>query len=209
MTGIRFALEKAFWKNPLVGGNSFSPFFATTMVTSSPLTEAQVCAILERIQEGDASAKEELFRLLYTELYGRARRQVQGQPLGISLQATELVNEAYLRLGGSRGQGWRSRQHFLATASLAMRHVLIDYFRKRNRRSNRANLEVEELAAVFEDRSIDLEALDLALSELREADPEMAQAVDLRFFGGVGVEETAKILDIKLRTFGRARRILS
>lgn len=185
------------------GENSFSPFFATHMETSSPLTEAQVCAILERIQEGDGSAKEELFRLLYTELYGRARRQMKGQPAGISLQATELVNEAYLRLGRRGGQSWKSRQHFLATASLAMRHVLIDYFRKRNRRSNRVNLEVEELAAVFEDRSVDLEALDAALSELREADPQMAQAVDLRFFGGVGVEETANILDIKLRTFSR------
>lgn len=173
------------------------------MEARSPFTEVQVCAILERIQEGDGSAKEELFRLLYTELYGRARRQMQGQPAGISLQATELVNEAYLRLGGSRGQSWRSRQHFLATASLAMRHVLIDYFRKRKKRSNRANLEVEELAAVFEDRSVDLEALGVALGELREADPDMAQAVDLRFFGGVSVEETAKILDIKLRTFSR------
>lgn len=185
------------------GENSFAPFLATCMETSSPLTEAQVCAVLDRIQGGDRSAKEELFRLLYNELYGRARRQMQGQPAGISLQATELVNEAYLRLGGNRGQSWRSRQHFLATASLAMRHVLIDYFRKRNKRSNRANLEVEELAAVFEDRSVDLEALDVALTELREADPDMAQAVDLRFFGGVSVEETANILDIKLRTFSR------
>jgi RNA polymerase sigma factor (TIGR02999 family) len=146
-----------------------------------------------------------LLDTLYVELRRQAEHAMRGQPAGHTLQPTALVHEAYLKLAAN-SQSWADRTHFLATAAKAMRHVLIDHARKRNAEKRRARGEEEPLDGLlvaYEDHALNLLALDEALARLEEFDPELARAVELRFFGGLSLTECARTLGMSQRTFER------
>ena len=142
--------------------------------------------------------------VLYKELHRRASRYMRGQEGGHTLQATALVNEAWVRLNKAEGpREWKDQDHFLASASRAMRCVLVDHARRKHRRGG-PMLELPlDLVSEFENRAVDLLALDGALEELKAFDPLMARGVELRFFGGQTVVDSARILGISKRTFER------
>lgn len=158
-----------------------------------------VTMLLQRIERGDAAARDELFRVLHAELHLRARAYMRRQAPGGTLQATALVNEAFLKLAGG---SWNDRAHFLVAASQAMRQILVDY--ARGRRSGRIGDEyLEGVAQEFEERAGDIEALHRELEVLRIEDPVMEQAVVLRFYGGTEEAEVARLLGLPLRTYQR------
>ncbi|MFO1010582.1 MAG: ECF-type sigma factor [Planctomycetota bacterium] len=158
-----------------------------------------VTLLLQRIERGDASARDELFRVLYAELHLRARAFMRRQAPGGTLQATALVHEAFVKLADGT---WNDRAHFLVAASQAMRQILVDYARAR--RAGRVSDDyLAGVAQEFEERAGDIEALQLELERLREEDPAMERAVVLRFYGGVEEEEVARVLELPLRTYQR------
>lgn len=167
---------------------------------------ADVTQLLHLAHDGDVDAREELLQVLYAELHGRARRAMGRQAGPHTLQPTALLNEAYIRLVGDREEPWASRGHFLSVASRAMRQILIDHSRARcstKRAARRAQDPIEAIAEAFEERAGDLEALDAALVKLAAFDPVMARVVELRFFGGMGMDEIAELLELKARTLDR------
>jgi RNA polymerase sigma factor (TIGR02999 family) len=158
-----------------------------------------VTVLLRRIRAGEPGAREELFRVLYDELHGRARVAMRSRRGVGTLQPTALVHEAYLRMcGGS----WTDRKHFLLAASQAMRHVMIDAARQKKAGLLVGDV-VDQVALQYDDRAYDSEALHLALERLKQDDPDMERAVLLRFYGGVEETEIARMLGIPLRTYQR------
>lgn len=164
---------------------------------------------LKRMAEGDAAAREEVFRRLYTELHRIACRvAAKGNREG-TLQATDLIGEAYDRLVRKPEVEWNGREHFLATAAIAMRQVLIDHVRARDAekrggaRQRVANLNLDQLAAAYEERTGGLLRFDTELSRLAKASPRAGQIVDLRFFGGFSVAEVARLLSMSVRAVER------
>ncbi|QDU65678.1 ECF-type sigma factor [Engelhardtia mirabilis] len=147
-----------------------------------------------------------LFELLRTELRQLAVRAMAGQAPGHTLQATALIGEAYLRLGGSREAGFVDEQHFLRCAATAMRHALVDHARRKaadKRAGVIVDYPLDAVACSFEDGDMDLEALHAALEELELRSPEMARAVDLIYFAQVSKAEAASLLGLPERTFRR------
>ena len=147
----------------------------------------------------------DLVPLVYDELRRLAHHYMRGERPDHVLQTTALVNEAYLRLAGMSRMEWRDRTHFLAMAATQMRRILVDYARERNAGKRGGDLHVTaiDLAADIPDRGVDVTALDTALDELARFDAQQARIVELRFFGGLTMEETAKALDISPATVGR------
>ena len=163
----------------------------------------QVAAALTAIGEGDAAASEQLLPLVYDELRAMARRHMSRQSPDHTLQATALVHEAYLRLGG-QGQGWESRAHFLAVAARAMRQVLVSHARARQaqkRGGDRARVMLGD--PVESPDLIDPCALDDALKKLTALDDRQARIVELRFFAGMTVEQIAHVMRLSEPTIKR------
>lgn len=164
-------------------------------------------SLLERIAAGDARATDELLPIVYGELRALAASYMKDARSGHTLQPTALVNEAYMRLVGAQGErAFANRGHFLAVAARAMRSVLVDHSRrKRARKRGEAaeRIPLEDVSALFEERVPDLLALDTALARLDSYSPEMARIVELRFFGGLSVEQAAEVLDISTPTLTR------
>ena len=156
-----------------------------------------------------AAAEEERNRVLvdvYAELRMMADRLIRNQRDESLLQATALANEAFLKLSGHECLEGVDRPRLLAIASAAMRNLLVDRARARNRLKRCPQgdrVPFEEITIVYEDRAVNLVALHDALERLSQFDPEMARAVELRFFGGLSMEETATCLEIPLRTLER------
>jgi RNA polymerase sigma factor (TIGR02999 family) len=149
---------------------------------------------------------DELLAELYTELRARAERFMRGQPRDLTLQTTALVNEACLKLFGQERLAGADRTHLLALASTAMRSVLVDHARARGRVKRLPpgeRLPIDEVHVAFEERAIDLLALDEALKKLAAFDPCMARVVELHFFGGLSLEDTASAVGMPLRTLER------
>lgn len=166
----------------------------------------EITLLLHRMSHGDGGAGERLFTLLYNDLHRRAVACLRGLPPGHTLQATALVNEAYLRLAAGPEGGWQSRGHFLCTAARAMRSILVDHARRKGRAKRGDAIEPEPLDHVvlaFEARSTDLLDLDEALREFEARDPRAAQVVTLRFFGGRTTAETADALCVSVSTVER------
>jgi RNA polymerase sigma factor (TIGR02999 family) len=167
---------------------------------------SDVHALLAAGERADEAATSQLVPLVYAELHRLARRHMAGQRPGHSLQTTDLVNEAYLKLAHVKGSRWENRLHFFAVASTAMRSVLVDHARRRSYAKRGGNLlrvslsEVDHSAA---ERSAEVVAVDEALSRLAALDPRKARIVELRYFGGLGVEEIAELLDLSSRTIKR------
>jgi RNA polymerase sigma factor (TIGR02999 family) len=162
-------------------------------------TAHEITAQLRAWSEGDRQALPRLTPLIYKELYRIARQCMARQRAGHTLQGTALVNEVYLRLAAIGQVDWRDRAHFFAFCAHAMRHILTDYARsqqrqKRGGQAHRVSLLEAEVA--FPHRSTDLLALDDALDGLAQIDERKSRVVELRFFGGLSVKETGKVLNI-------------
>lgn len=156
----------------------------------------------------DTEADEALINLVYTELHRQAHRYLQKERAGHTLQTTGLVNEAYLKLIGQKSVTWKSRSHFFAIASTLMRRILIDY--AKSKQSKKRGGGKDELAlddaltiAVGGETDFDLIALDKALKRLAEKDAELARIVELRFFSGLDVPQTAEVLGVSESTVKR------
>ena len=171
------------------------------MSSPYPVTE-----LLARWNHGDLSARDALVPLVYDELRRIARRCLAGHRVDHTLQPTALVHEAYLRLARSDSAHWQDRVHFFALAAQMMRQILVDHARKQSaakRGGNAFTVLVNEALAVSNEKSLDLVALDNAMKQLAELDPRQSQIVELRFFGGLSIEETAAIVNISPATIKR------
>ena len=167
---------------------------------------SDVTRILDRVQQGDPKAAEELLPLVYEELRKLAAAKMAQQTPGQTLQATALVHEAYLRLVGQREVEWQSRAHFFAIAAAMMRRVLLDYARKHHaakRGGPARRITLDDNMLIAEHKLADILALDEALDKLAAIDPRQGRIVELKFFAGLDVEEIAGIVQISTPTVKR------
>jgi RNA polymerase sigma factor (TIGR02999 family) len=164
-----------------------------------------VSSLLQAWNDGDQRALALLTPIVYDELRRLAHHHMRREHAGHSLQTTALVNEAYLRLVGYTRMRWQNRAHFLAVSAQAMRRILVDHARRHNlkRGARAAHVSLDADAVMCPDRSDDFVSLDEALTALAERAPRKAQVVELRFFGGLSVEETAEVLRVSSITVMR------
>jgi RNA polymerase sigma factor (TIGR02999 family) len=168
--------------------------------------QRDVTRLLVNWSNGDRQALEALLPLVYDELRLLAGRYLRRERSGHTLQSTALVHEAYLRLIDQRNVQWQNRAHFFAVAAQMIRRILVDHARKtqtEKRGGQAPRLSLDEAMAVAQDRDVDLVALDDALNGLAEIDEQQARIVELRFFGGLSIEETAEVLRISPATVKR------
>ncbi len=173
------------------------------MMTTSP---PNVTQLLRAWSGGDESALEKLIPLVYDELHRLAKRYIGRERPGHTLQTTALVNEAYLRLIDAQQVQWQNRAHFFAISAQLMRRILVDFARaKRFRKRGGEAVQVSLAEAVLlpQERDADLVALDEALEALASVDERKGRVVELRFFGGLSVEETAEVLKVSAETVMR------
>lgn len=162
--------------------------------------------MLQRWSNGEVVALEALLPLVYAELRRLARGCLSSERADHTLQSTALVHEAYLRLVGSNSVDWQGRAHFFAVAAQVMRRILVDHARKRHaakRGRNPLTLTLDENIALPQARELDLLALDHALDALSELDARQSRIVELRFFGGLSIENAAKVLGVSPATIKR------
>jgi len=170
----------------------------------------QVTDLLVAWSGGDEAAFAILVPIVHEELRRLASRAMRAERQGHTLQTTALVNEAYLRLVDLKRMQWEDRSHFFAMSSRLMRRILVDWARARNvqkREGGTQRVSLDEVAIVVGDRGPDLEALDGALRQLAAVDPRQSQVVELRFFGGLSVAETALALGVSTVTVMRDWRL--
>jgi RNA polymerase sigma factor (TIGR02999 family) len=177
----------------------------------------EVTRLLRAWANGDGQALDSLWPLVYEDLKQLARRQLASERSDHTLQRTALVNEAFIRLSGQRSVDWLNRQQFLSLAAKIMRRVLVDYARQRGAKrrgsgaeklslsDTQAALEVEEAqaSATFDDNDVDVVAIDSALLRLEKIDAPQSQIVELRYFGGLTLEETADVTGISVASVKR------
>ena len=172
-----------------------------------PSPTPDVTRILAAVGEGEEGAAERLIPIVYQELRRLAHQRMSHEAPGNTLQPTELVHEAYLRLSGGEAQKWDHRGHFFAAAAEAMRRVLIERARAKaslKRGGDRGRVELSDDAALFDESKPEgLLALDAALARMERSDPRMASIVKLRYFAGLTVDEVATALSLTSRTVHR------
>ena len=171
----------------------------------------EIASLLEQVGGGDTQASEKLLSLVLPELRALARHYLRGERPGHTLQPTALVNEAYLRLVSDQARNWRSRAHFVAVTAGIMRRILIDHARRRHalkRGTQLAPIEIsDESEGLCAKGAEELIALDAALNRLEVLNPRHRQIVELRYFGGLSVEETAEALNVSPITVKRDWRV--
>ena len=168
-------------------------------------SRVDVTQLLQAWSRGEASALEKLTPLVYKELHRLAHRYMSLENPGHTLQTTALVNEAYLRLVSNRAS-WRNRAHFFAISAQLMRQILVDFARSRHQLKRGGKVQrvsLDEALVGAEEPEADLVALDGALTALAEIDPRKSRVVELRFFGGLSIEETAEVLKVSDLTVSR------
>lgn len=166
----------------------------------------EITQLLVAWNNGDAAALEKLAPLVQAELHRLAKRYMAGERQGHILQTTALVNEAFLRLIDWQNVEWRNRAHFFGLAAQIMRRILVDFARARRREKRGGDALLVSLSkadGVAQEESADLVALDDALQALEKLDPRQARVVELRFFAGLSLEETAEALKVSLSTVRR------
>lgn len=171
-----------------------------------PAASTQVTQLLARWSNGDRAAREALIPLVYDELRRIARSALSRQRPGHTLESTALVHEAYVRLVGRTSVRFESRTHFFAVASHLMRRILVDHARKHNaakRGGANVTLVLDDSVDVPDKREINLSALDEALTALAKLDERQASIVEMRFFGGLSIDETSQVLAISPATVKR------
>ncbi len=169
------------------------------MFSVASLPSGQITALLRAWSSGDERARDQLVPQVYEELCRMARRYMRREHPGQTLQTTALVNEAYLRLVDVTSVSWKDRAHFFAVAAQMMRRILVDAARSRasaKRGARAPHVSLDEVPDVSSRRAVDLMALDEALNNLAHMDTRKARVIELRFFGGLSVEETAEVLKI-------------
>jgi RNA polymerase sigma factor (TIGR02999 family) len=169
-------------------------------------SQQQVTELLAAWGGGDQAARDELMPLVYEELRRLARRCMHRERAGHTLQTSALVNEAFLRLVDQKNIRWQDRAHFFGIAARLMRQILVDYARRRGytkRGGDVRRVPLDEAVIVSEERAAEVVALDDALKILAEIDPRKSQVVELRFFGGLSIEETAEVLGVSEGTVRR------
>lgn len=165
---------------------------------SEPTTH-EITELLQKWSGGDADALEQLTPVIYSELHRIAKRYMSREREGHTLQTSALVNEAYIRLIDWKTARWENRAHFFGVSAQLMRRILVDFARKRPKISNEEaarHVSLEEAFVLSTEKDADLVALDEALNELATFDERKAKIVELKFFGGLSVEETAEVLKI-------------
>jgi RNA polymerase sigma factor (TIGR02999 family) len=172
---------------------------------ASQLEAHDINALLRAWSEGDQTALEELTPIVYDELRRLAHRYMEGERSGHTLQTTALVNEAYMRLAGYNRMHWQDRGHFFAVSAQVMRRILVDHARRQNlkRGAGVQHVNLDEAAVVAEDHSAALVALDDAMNALARLDPRKVRIIEMRFFGGLSVEDTADVLKVSPGTVRR------
>jgi RNA polymerase sigma factor (TIGR02999 family) len=166
----------------------------------------EITQLLAEWSDGDQSALDELYPLVYDELHRLARRYMSREKKGHTLQTTALINEAYVRLVDQKNVHWANRSHFFAISAQIMRRILIDHARRHafaKRGGGAQQVSLEEVAVITRDASRELVRLDEALKSLAEVDPRRSQVVELRYFGGLNNEEIAGVLNISENTVTR------
>ena len=169
------------------------------------LPSQDVSDLLQKWQSGDQEALQALVPVVYQELHRLAHHYLRGERPNHTLQSTALVHEAYLRLARQNPAHFADRNHFVAVAALSMRQILVEYARSRHaaKRDGGYKLTLDDAVSLLKGRSVELVALDDALKDLAQLDPEQGQIVELRFFGGLSIEETAQVLGISPATVKR------
>ena len=167
----------------------------------------QITLLLIDWSRGDEYALEQLMPLVYGELRQMARRYMSKQPSGHTFQATELIHETYLKIAAGLDQNWKNRDHFFGVAAKAMRHILVDYARSKNRQKrggwqDRVTFAENAVISSSSD-SEEIVALDDALNRLGKLDERKVRVVEMKFFGGLKIQEIADVLDISKETVSR------
>ena len=172
---------------------------------STDLNSNEISGLLRAWSDGDQSALKGLTAIVYEELRRLAHYYMQRERPGHTLQTTALVNEAYTRLVDYKRMQWQDRAHFFAVAAQVMRRILVDHARSRNikRGAGVPHLALDEVAIVSGDQTGDLLALDDAMNALARLDSRKVQIIEMRFFGGLSVEETAEVLKVSPATVRR------
>ena len=167
--------------------------------------DGDISTLLRAWTEGDQNALQKLTPIVYDELHGLAQRYMKRERVGHSLQTTALVNEAYMRLVDYNRMQWQNRAHFFAVSSQLMRRILVERARRHNlkRGGDVQHVALEEASMVTSGRNTNLVALDDAMNALARVDPRKVQVVEMRFFGGLSVEETAEVLKVSTVTVMR------
>jgi RNA polymerase sigma factor (TIGR02999 family) len=178
--------------------------------SASPSPQQEVTNLLFEWKQGNKAAMDLLTPLVYNELRRLAERYLRNERSAATLQPTALVHEAYLRLVAQSMPDWESRAHFFGVAAHLMRQILVDHARK-HRSAKRGGgidkLSIDEIIGLGTDKPADIIALDDALKTLAEIDERKAKVIELRFFGGLSVEETAVALGVSPATIGREQRL--
>jgi RNA polymerase sigma factor (TIGR02999 family) len=167
---------------------------------------SHVTRLLARWNDGDEAALQQLVPIVHEELRRLAQRQMAGERPGHTLQPTALVNEAYLRLVNLKEMQWQNRAHFFAMAARLMRRILVDFARSRRyqkRGGGAKQVSFTEALEVADGEPTDVVALNDALDALARVDERKSQVVELRFFGGLGIDETAEVLNVSRETVKR------
>lgn len=170
------------------------------------LTAGDITQLLRAWRDGDATALDALAPLVYAELHRLARVYMHGERAGHDLHSSDLINEAWLRLIDWRDARWQNRAHFFGVAAQMMRRILVDFARERDtakRGRSIRHVALEEAVFVSASRGSEIIALDDALNKLAEFDPRKSRIVELRFFAGLDVEETAAVVELSPRTVKR------
>ena len=164
-----------------------------------------ISGLLRAWSDGDQSALERLTPIVYDELHRLARNYMKRERPGHSLQTAALVNEAYMRLVDCERMQWQNRAHFFAVSAQLMRRILVDHARRHNlkRGGGVPHVSLDEAAVVGGDQETDMVGLDDAMNALARIDPRKVQVVEMRFFGGLSVEETAEVLKVSTVTVKR------
>ena len=168
--------------------------------------EQQITMLLGRLRDGDRDAADALLPLIYSELHRIAEAHMRRERPDHTLQATALVNEAYMKLVGQSEASWNDRGHFLAVAATAMRRILVNHARSRGRLKrggDRRRQGLEDVATLAGQPDVDLVALDEALTRLSSFDERKARVVEYRYFGGLSIEDTSNLLGISVATVKR------
>lgn len=177
----------------------------TALRLSDPSTSHDVTRLLMELQSGRSEAAEALLRLVYTELHDLAAHYMRNERPDHTLQPTALVHEAYLRLVDQRHASWKNRSHFYGIAAQAMRRILVDHARRKRatKRDGGTPVTLDESIPDTGNKSIDLVALDDALNNLAAIGGRYARVVELRYFGGLEIEQVAEALDVSPATVKR------
>ena len=189
----------------LLGSSSSHAHQETTPKPSNVSDQPSVTKLLHRVANGDTAAEKALFPLVKNELYRIAKRHMADQGADHTLQATALVDQAFMQLCRAE-QGWSDRSHFAKVAARAMRHILVDHARAKGRQRRKApgeRLGLDHLVEALETRAGDPVGLHEALQELEACEPHLVRLVELRFFGGYSMPEVAELLERPLRTVER------